>query len=417
MIAGLLHKIWNMKKGYWVFLANILQSTVSVVILLLIIRLGTQEDVGNYSYVQGILLPIQLFFTLKLRTIQCADYNSKYSYYEYHGVRRTMALLNFLAGILVISLMFAEGQRFYVGFFLLISYTVLLLRESYVAQLLFKGVGKGYFFINGVNGFVSVVSFSTVYFLSENLVSAVAAVGLVRLLSYLFLEKRIVSKHLADAKLERVFKVWPLSTRYLVAKSWPLGVTALLGALFTTLPRLAVDYYQGVEMLGVFTAITSLLFFFNLLVNSFIQSALPSMALSYSIDIGAFRRKIISALCRIALTGFVCMLVVYLLGDYILWIVFGSEYRGYKFELLWVTVSGCFLALFSIGNLMLSSQQSFYIQFPIYGIVAAVISIGSVAGVQFYGIAGVLAGQSAGYLVGFFACYIFYKKYRLKGNE
>src|SRR5690606_23109251 len=86
----------------------------------------------------------------------------------------------------------------------------------------------------------------------------------------------------------------------LLITSFPLGCTALVGALFTSFPRIAISSHAGLVELGVFTALMSLLVAYNIVVNSFVQSAMSDLAKSYINNPKEFMQKIAGAAVRIA---------------------------------------------------------------------------------------------------------------------
>src|SRR5690554_3474882 len=94
----------------WALSANLFQAVISWLLLFILIRFGDKEDVGLYSYIQALILPVQLFFTLKLRVIQCSDTLNEYDAAEYHKVRFASALLNCIIGALVLTVIADDNK-------------------------------------------------------------------------------------------------------------------------------------------------------------------------------------------------------------------------------------------------------------------------------------------------------------------
>ena len=392
---------------YWALSANVIQALVSWGVLLVLVRLGTEKDVGVFAYIQALLTPIQLFFTLKLRTVQCSDAQQLYLHSSYHGVRKQTSILCVIFGAIFLAFFSEDRMVLFSGFALLLSYAVLILRESYISIAQFGRQNKIFFFINATNGLLSLPVFLALFWVTNDLLLGLAVLAIARAFSYAFLERAIFSRYFnisllrkPDAGRAMYLAIWK--------SSWPLGVAALMGGLFTSLPRFAVKDLLGFEKLAIYATLGSLLVVFNLLVNSAVQTALPALSTEYLENKRRFYLYMRKAVGRLALLGVVSYIFAILFGKIALHIVFGPSYAQYSDLLMYVVSSGISLALFSIGNLLLSSQRSFFIQFPIYTITAGAIWIFSYYLVPEHEIRGAFMAQIAGYIFGAALCWLFF---------
>lgn len=391
----------SLNNYHWALLANLAQAFFSWVLLFIIIRLGTKQDVGVFSYLQAILLPLQLFFTLKLRTIQCSDVDFLRSDLEYHRTRQVSTFCFVIVSITVLLFSALSESLLYSGLALVFSYAVYILRESYISILQRESRNNGFFFLNASSGFLSVPIFLLLYLITQSLLFSLIGLAAGRFASYIFVEKKIfslwapVASDALDGNAVRID-----SLKRVLASAWPLGVAALLGSLFTSIPKIVIERELGIEALADYSAVISLLVAYNLLINSFVQSALPNLAREYLVDRIKFNKKIKFAFSRIFFITAIIGLFAYVFGEEFLALLFGEDYRRLNKEFIFVVLSGASLSVFSIANLMLSSQRTYFMQLPVYLVTCGIVFSLSYFLVESLGVAGPIIAQGLAYGIG-----------------
>lgn len=385
---------------HWALLANLTQVFFSWLLLFVVIRFGSKQDVGVFSYLQAVLLPLQLFFTLKLRTIQCSDVQDRNEVVEYHRVRQISAVGFLLVSLALLLLLELPESSFLAGGLLMLSYSVYILRETYIAEFQRASLNYRFFLVNASSAGFSSLLFIGLYFFSNDLILSLVGLVFGRVTSYVAVEKAVYFRSpLGDPGK---FEISPRATRIkeLFFRASPLGLAALLGSLFTSIPKIVIERDLGLESLADYSAVTSLLVAYNLLISSFVQSALPNLAKTYSSDRGEFLKAIRSAFWRVLLITYFICLFFYFTGGSFLAFVFGPEYSRLDQELLFVVLSGAFLSVFSIANLMLSSQQTYFLQLPVYAVTAGLVLALANISVPVHGLKGAILSQSAAFFVG-----------------
>ncbi|MHA2727329.1 MATE family efflux transporter [Vibrio campbellii] len=396
---------------HWSLLANLSQSVFAWLVLMSMVKTGNQQDLGLYTYVQSIVLPIQLFFTLKLRTIQNSDINDEFSYYEYNSLRVLMSLLNLVSIVVIVFALDMEQKAVYIV--MALTYSLYILRESYISLVQKINRNDVFFKMNIVSGVISFLMFLGPYLYTGDLVLSLAISCCSRILVYVTFERTISTKFILELTQKRKD-----NSAYIIIfrKAWPLAITALVGALFTSIPRVILETELGINELAIYGALSSLLFFINILVNSFVQSSLPDFAKLYEKSTNDFVKAFFSITARLVAISLLCFVLVYFLGETFLIIVFTPEYFAYTSELLMIFISGVALSLFSIGNLLLSSQRNFNIQLPIYVVVAVLIFFFSTIFIPKLGMLGAIGSQIISYAFGFALC-VFYFLIRCRNAE
>src|SRR5699024_2127989 len=89
------------KNFSWVFGANLIVSFSKWLIIVIIAKLLTPQDVGAYSLAFAIGAPITLFANMKLRSLYLTEV--KYSFSDYMHTRNILSILAFII-LLVIAL-------------------------------------------------------------------------------------------------------------------------------------------------------------------------------------------------------------------------------------------------------------------------------------------------------------------------
>lgn len=395
----------KIKNYHWALLANVTAAIGSWLILVVIVRLGTQDDVAEFAYAQAILLPIHLFFTLKLRTVQSADAKKRWTAEEYHLVRWLSAILSIFVSVVALSMFEVDWAVFVVGSFLAITYGLAIVNETPITLFQKNNRNDLFFFGNFFGASVTIVFFFLGFYFFHTLTAAVLFFVAAKVIGYIYY-LLLMKKNMAVISVR-----WWENVRFrreIIITAFPLGLTALMGSLFTAIPRVVIKDNLGDSALAVYVVLTSLLVAFNLLVNSFVQSALPNLAKDYIVDYGSFMLKIRKAILRLIALSVLVSVVVYFFGEIALLVFFGKEYSMYSQELLLVIVSGSALSLLSISNLMLSAQNSFSIQFWVYSFCAGVIYFSSMYGVINFGLPGAILSQATGYSCGAILCLVYF---------
>lgn len=353
-------------------LANIVNAGIAWLMLLFLIRFGNNEDIGIYSLAQALALPIHLFFTLKLRTVQLSDVDQVHSNSDYFNSRVILALISLLATIVFAVIMYKGEHDYIISVSVLgIGYSAMLVREYFISVYQIKEKNEYFFYSNIILGLTTFLSFVVTYLSSKEIVLAIAAFSITRVFC-LLVDLVLLKKFFLDNVIS-YFKIFDKKQIFSLFKiGLPLGITAALSSLFTTIPRIKLEDISGLVILGVFTTLMSLIAFFNLFMGSFSQALIPRLAYLYRYSRNNLIKEIFIWLAILILGLMLCLVITYYNSALILTLVFGKKYAQYTNEFFLAIVSGCFLCLFYYSNMMLNIQRSFKSQVYIYTICAVV---------------------------------------------
>lgn len=390
-----------MKKNIlFALLANVVNAGVAWLLLLFLIRFGNNEDIGVYSLAQAIALPIHLFFTLKLRTIQLSDVDGIYKNSDYFNSRVILAVISFFFTIIFSIILYkGEYSNILAISILGLGYSAILIREYFISIYQINERNEYFLYSNIVLGAASFISFIGVYLISSDIIIAIISFSLIRLLSlivdFIFLKKAFLDNvllYIKDFNKVRILSV--------IKVGLPLGITAVIGSLFTSIPRIKLEDVAGLEVLGVFTTLMSLIAFFNLFMSSFSQALIPRLTTIYRDS----RRKLVKAVflwLLILIFGLsVCLVITYYNASLILTLIFSEKYAQYSNEFFIAIVAGCILCVFHYSNMMLNIQRSFKSQVYIYSICVIVCLISSILLIPDMQLKGAIYTSIIGSLVG-----------------
>lgn len=400
-----------MKKNVlFALLANLVNAGFSWVMLIFIIRLGSKEDIGMFGLAQAIALPIHMFFTLKLRTIQLSDINNNFKDTDYIGSRLYLALANLLFSGFVSLIFYFDHINYMLAISALaLSYSVAVFREYYISIYQAKELNQYFFLSNIIQGSIAVITFSMTFYVFRNIVYSILAYSLSKL--FLIVIDEYFYKKLSDKKsISLIFNFLTKKNRFvdLVKLGLPLGLTAVISAFFTSIPRFQLEKFYGLEALGIFTTIMALVVILNLFISSFIQAILPRMTKLYINNWQSFKIKMIKILLLVTGLFGLFLLLTYKLSFYILYLVFGDHYTSYQNEFFLAMVSGVVLCYFHFSNFLLNVQKTYNQQIYIYAASALVCFLSGFYLIPLYGVNGAIYSTLTCYFFGIiYSIYIF----------
>ena len=365
----------SLRHGFaWTIVGNVANGASQWAVLAAIAKLASPETLGEYALALAIATPVALFAHLNLRAMLATDIGGKHPFGDYARVRLAA---NGLAMTVLILIAFRSGLAvLVVGTSILVDNTSDLLfgfqqrrnRLDIVAQSMT---------IRSCVSVVLVIAF--VYFWR----SATAAAGGL-------LTGRMITFFAWD---------WPRSSlppdarsdpRGLLRDALPLGLTQMLIALSTSLPRYAIERFGGTRELGVFAAAASFITVGSVVVNSLGQSAMTRLAEHRRKDRPSFyslTRKMVAGIAGLGILAVAC---VWLLGSWVLSFLYTPEYAEYD-ELLMATLAAGSVGWISqILGFITTSARAFRAQLPLVAAVcftAGVVSFAAVPAIGVFGAA------------------------------
>jgi O-antigen/teichoic acid export membrane protein len=350
----------------WILSGNLVYAACQWGILVVLAKLGTPEQVGEYALGMAIAAPVMLFANLQLRVLLASDVTGRFALSRYLTFRLVSlaAALLVVIGIAVVSqpdwrlrgivslVGLSQAQEFvsdaYYGF---------MQRQERMdrisASLLLKGP-------------LALAALSGAMYVSHSVAWAVTGLVLGRLAVFVLWESRL---GFAGA-WGREFRIaFPWESRELLTLlriALPLGVISMLVSLNSNIPRYFIEAYSGRTELGVFSAIASLLTGGNLVVAALGQSMfLPVARACASRDRARYRGYALRAAALGGVLGGAAVLASSLFGRDILAHLFRPEYGERADILVRLMIAGTIAFVASGLGYVITAARSLLPQIPL----------------------------------------------------
>ncbi|RIL83576.1 hypothetical protein BUY80_17545, partial [Staphylococcus equorum] len=170
----------------------------------------------------------------------------------------------------------------------------------------------------------SLILFSLIYLIFQNLNLALIASLFSCVISVLFIDKLIIKSNFG---ITFNFVLDYKKIKDIIILSIPLAFSSALGSLNTGIPRILLEKFFGQYTLGIFSTIAYILVIGSLFANSISQVFLPKLRRLFKEknkkEFEMLTKKMVSIG---VLMGLIALLTSITIGKFILSLVFGSEY-------------------------------------------------------------------------------------------
>jgi O-antigen/teichoic acid export membrane protein len=212
-----------------------------------------------------------------------------------------------------------------------------------------------------------------------------------------------------SAKLKEIYSNLNLiSSIRLIKANFFLGLSAVFVSSLILVPRFYIENYHGLKALGVFSALTSIMFFVNIFLNSVTQVFLKDVLDIYNKNKVLAYKAMISKFSLISLAIGLGLVPFLFLKEQIVLMVFGEKFVIYSNEFFYCIFISLFLFWFNYGNFILTVQKNFSVQ--IYISILTFISqlVFCYIFIESYSYIGAFISMGVSYLLGFiFSCIFF----------
>ncbi len=306
--------------------------------------------VGRFSLALAICSPIFLFTNLKLRDIQAADAQNKFSFAEYVRLRFLTTLLAFIIIAFIVFIVDYPHQTAQVILIMGVAKSVesfsdviygLLQKHEQMARIARSMIAKGV---------LSFLFLTAAIYITDNLfwgVGALAAMWLAVLLGYdlpqglklltqtghepvsLRAQIRFAAQNKAGAAAPKLMRLAWLA--------FPLGAATALTSLYVNIPNYLIERYLSAEALGIFAALAYPIVAGNVVVNALAQVALPRLSKYFAdndrSNFNALLLKLVGIGILLGAAGIVIALVG---GHAILALLYNQTYAAYAHIFVWL---------------------------------------------------------------------------------
>jgi O-antigen/teichoic acid export membrane protein len=316
---------WLPRNFAHVLSGNTLYYACQWAIVLVLAKLGTPRQVGEYALGMAVSAPVLLFANFQLRALMASDVQDQFTFEQYF----TFRLASLAAALIVVGGIAASTEADWRG-------GAIIVLAGFVQALDFASEAcHGWMLKHGrtsrlswslaIKGPLSLAALCAAMYFTGSVVCAMLGLAAGRLAVLLTWDLRLGFQRVDAARFR--FRARPRAMFRLLRVSFPLGVISMLGALSTSIPRYFLEAHRGSAELGIFSAIASLLSTGTLVISAFGQSVfLPVAKACAGSDRSGLRVCVFLAAATGAVLGGVGLLAAALFGRPILTHLFRPEY-------------------------------------------------------------------------------------------
>jgi O-antigen/teichoic acid export membrane protein len=386
----------------WVLSGNVLYSACQWGVVVILAKLGSPQQVGEYALGLAVSAPVVLFANFQLRALLASDVSDQFTFGQYLTFRLVSLGAALVAVAGVAALTEPSGRVAGITLLLGVAQTLDFVSETYYGfmqrhdridrlstSLLLKGP-------------LSLAALWGAMYITRDVIWAIVGLIAGRLLILLTWDSR-----LAFAASARGGSAEALRLRWnavcmldLFRLAFPLGVISMLVSLNASIPRFFVEAHRGSAELGIFSAIASLLSAGALVVSAYGQSIfLPVAQACAQGDRARFRSFVLLAGALGGVLGGAAVLLAGWFGPAILTHLFRKEYAAYSEIFVRLMLAGTVMFVGSGLGYVMTAARSLRPQIPLLIASAAAAAAVSAWSIPRYGLRGAADAVLAAALV------------------
>lgn len=286
-------------------------------VLIMLARQASKEDVGFFSLALAICAPISLLMGLSLRTVFLTDMHDKRYFGDFLFLRIAGSVLT-----IVLSLAYAIITGVYSAIFVsvVLCKAIDLVTDIFCAPLQEKNQLWRVGLQSGLNGSIGAATVALcLYTLKTSpeiaILSRIAG-SVVALIS--------TAIHNPDFPVTpRLNKIRPI-----LRIAWPMGISAMVVSLLPNIPRYILNSYVSIESVGVFSAVAYLTIIGTTVVSAVAQLFLPRLVKLYHAQGRAALHRMVTNLVTImGSIGVLATILSTFLAEPLLEFFYGKDYN------------------------------------------------------------------------------------------
>jgi len=384
----------------WMLVGNVLYGLSQWGQLVVLAKVGTIEIVGSFALAMAVVLPVLMFSSLSLRSLQVTDYQRTHRFMEYV----TLRILT-----LGVSLAFIVVFGWVAGYTTTVVISTTLIGAAkaveYVSDILYGSLQQkenmsGIAISMMLRAILSVGALSLGVYRTHSLVwgAACMLVSSALVLIGFDIPKILAVGEFSPETLMSESRLYfrELVTKHGATKLWklgkaglPMGFVLMLVSLNLNIPRYFIQRNLGTHELAIFSAIATLLAAGSVATNAAGQAAAPRLAKCFvNRDKRGFS-KLLAALVVASLglgsLGFAGALIF---GKQAMAFIYRPEYSAHPDVLVWLMGASGFFYLGSTLGYAVTAVRCFTPQLPLFASAAVTTAIGCIALVPSQGLRG-----------------------------
>lgn len=380
----------------WTLLGGGVYQAAQWGLLVILTKLTTQAQVGNFVLATAVTAPVFLLMSLQLRNVQAVDARREHTLGEYFALR----IVTTGIALLVAAILAAAGYRNSAGLLILLWALAKAVEGLSDVFLGFMQQNERFDILARsllVKAFASLFALGLVVYFTHNPAwGVVALVGAWtwRLLTYDMRKTRALARECSKGGIFISLRPswnWPALWR-IGWRALPLGIVVMITSLQVNIPRYAVAHYLGPENLAIFGATAYLTLAGALVANAMAASSSPRMAYHY---VEGNRPALVRIIVRLVAgtfgVGALSVVVAAAAGRPLLKLFYSDQYAGQSTLLVLLMVAGLLTYVYTVLEGVMTATHYFRSQL-VLNIIVLIVSLGAA-----YGLTPLFGLQGAAY--------------------
>ncbi|RSQ21197.1 hypothetical protein EA713_01215 [Acinetobacter baumannii] len=350
-----------LNKAKFLLSGNILFAFSQWLILIFISHFSDNEAVGAYTYALALVTPVFMLTNLQLRPIVVAEFNlnSNFNYKSYFSLRFYSIFLAILVSFLLSFLSTSNVWK------------VVLLLGCIKALEAISDIIYAYYNAQGKTKLISlsltvkslslILIFGSLLYFYNLLNFGLIGVIFIYVLTLLLIDFRNIGLN------KKYFYLNIVDFKNIIILALPLGISVMLVALQSNIPRFFLEKFFNLESVGVFSVFYYFIIVGGIVINSICQFISPKFSILFKENKMHELKKItMQAWGMATFLGISGLIVSITLGDFFVNILYGSHYLVWIDILNIIMFAGLFTYLSVVNGYLMTSLGLIKIQLPLF---------------------------------------------------
>lgn len=350
-----------LNKAKFLLSGNILFAFSQWLILIFISHFSDNQAVGAYTYALALVTPVFMLTNLQLRPIVVAEFNlnPNFNYKSYFALRFYSI---FLAILLSFLLSFLSSSNVW-KVVLLLGCIKALEGISDIIYAYYNAQGKTKLISLSltVKSLALILIFGSLLYFYKILNIGLMGIILIYVLTLLLIDFRNIGLN------KKYFYLNVVDFKNIIILALPLGISVMLVALQSNIPRFFLEKFFNLEYVGVFSVFYYFIIVGGIVINSICQFISPRFSILFKENkMHELSKLTMQAWSVAAFLGISGLIVSITLGDFFVNILYGRHYLVWIDILNIVMFAGLFTYLSVVNGYLMTSLGLIKIQLPLF---------------------------------------------------
>lgn len=372
-------KSLGLKRNFgWALGGNFIYQTSQWLNLMILAKLLTVNEVGQFALALAVCTPITAFSTLNLRVVQVTDTRDRHRFGHFLAVQLFMSALAIVMICCIAAFTTSEPQTAWVIVVVGLGQAVVSVRDIFLSYNQKMERMDAVAVSKTIIGVTSLTALGLGVWTTGSLLVGVIGLQASKLLIFLLWDLRVASRLVRMSTSEQnpsAFLRPRWDGRIMIRLAWlalPLGISAILLSLNNNIPRYYIAAYLDQVQLGYFAALVALALAGTLVMQAAGMSALPRLSHYYLENRRAYV-KLLGKLISLGLViGLASLALISVVGQQLLATIFTRDYAAYQDLFLWSMIFAAIAYVVTFLGYGMTAMRRFKVQ-PLANLSALIV--------------------------------------------